>query len=145
MFVNEDHLYLDNDQINRPATGSLPVYTLDITTTITKEQLIKQHPRVFGPGIGLLEGKYHICIDDTYEPVQYDPRCVQVAIRDKLKQTLEHLAQQGIITPVIEPTDWISLMVAVTKKNETLRIVWIPRILIMLYGMNIIHYQLLRT
>ena len=42
--------YLDNDQINRPATGSLPVYALDITSVITKEQLIKQHPRVFGPG-----------------------------------------------------------------------------------------------
>ena len=112
--------YLDNDQINRPATGSLPVYALDITTAITKEQLIKQHPRVFGPGIGLLEGKYHICIDDTYEPVQHAPRRVSVVIRDKLKQTLEHLAQQGIITPVTEPTDWISSMVAVTKKNGML-------------------------
>ena len=80
--------YLDNDQINRSATGSLPVYTLDTT----KEQLIKQHPRVFGPGIGLLEGKYHIFIDDTYEPVQYASRRVPVAIRDKLKQIFEHLA-----------------------------------------------------
>ena len=84
--------YLDNDQINRPATGSLPVYTLDITTAKTKEQLIKQYPRVFGPGIGLLEGKYHIFIDDTYKPVQYASRRVPVAIRDKLKQILEHLA-----------------------------------------------------
>ena len=119
--------YLDNDQINRPATGSLPVYALDITTAINKEQLIKQHPRVFGPGIGLLEGKYHICIDDTYKPVQHAPRCVPVAIRDKLKQTLEHLAQQGIITPVTESTDWISSMVAVTKKNGTLRICLDPK------------------
>ena len=49
-------------------------------------------------------------------------RRVPVATRDKLKQTLEHLTQQGILTPVTEPTDWISSMVVVTKKNGILRI-----------------------
>ena len=49
--------YVDNDELNKPDTGSSPVYTLDITTTLTKEQLIKQYPKVFGPGIGLLEGR----------------------------------------------------------------------------------------
>ena len=58
----------------------------------------------------------------THQPVQHAPRRVPVAIRDKLKQTLEHLTQQGIITPVTEPTDWISSMVVVTKKNGMLRI-----------------------
>ena len=59
--------------------------------------------------------------------MQHAPRRVPVAIRDKLKQTLEHLTQQGIITPVMEPTDWISSMVVVTKKNEMLRICLDPK------------------
>ena len=58
--------YLDNDKLNKPDTGNSPVYTLDITTTLTREQLIKQYPKVFGPGIGLLEGRYHIRINDTH-------------------------------------------------------------------------------
>ena len=119
--------YLDNDQLNKLDTGTSLVYALDIPTTLTKEQLIKRYPKIFGPGIGLLDGTYCIRIDNAYQPVQHAPRRVPVAIRDKLKQTLEHLTQQGIITPVTEPTDWISSMVVVTKKNGMLRICLDPK------------------
>ena len=87
--------YLDNDKLNKLDTGNSLVFALDITTTLTREQLIKQYPKVFGPGVGLLEGKYCIRIDNTHQPVQHAPRRVPVAIRDKFKQTLEHLTQQG--------------------------------------------------
>lgn len=83
---------------------------------------------MFGPGISLLEGRYHIRIDDTHQPDGCSmPLRVPVAIRDKLKQTLEHLTQQGIITPVTEHTDWISSMVVVTKKNGMLWICLDPK------------------
>ena len=119
--------YLDNDALNKPKTGSCPVYALDSTTTISKEGLIQQHPKVFGPGVGLLEGKYHISIDSAYPPVQHSPRRIPVAIQDQLKCTLEDLTRQNIIQPVTEPTPWISSMVIITKKNGTLRICLDPK------------------
>ena len=136
--------YLDNDKLNKLDTGNSLVFALDITTTLTREQLIKQYSEVFGPGVGLLEGKYCIRIDNTHQPVQHAPRRVPVAIRDKLKQTLEHLTQQGIITPITEPTDWISSMVAETKKTGCCEYVWIPKISTVQYNGSIIRSQPLR-
>ena len=70
---------------------------------------------------------YCIPIDNAHQPEQHASKRLPVAIRDKLKQTLEHLTQQGIITPVAEPADWISSMVVVTKKNGMLRICLDPK------------------
>ena len=119
--------YLDNDALNKSNAGNWPVYAMDGEAAMSKEQLIRQHPSVFGPGIGLLEGEYHIRINSTSTPVQHAPRCIPVAIRDQLKTTLEDLTQQGIIQPVKEPTPWISSMVVITKKNGTLRICLYPK------------------
>ena len=85
--------YLDNDALNKPRTGAGQVYSLDSTTTTVKNQLVAQYPNVFGPGIGLLEGKYHIIIDSTHVPVQHTPRRIPVAIREQLKNTLEDLTK----------------------------------------------------
>ena len=112
--------YLDNDALSKPYTGDWPVYALEGVTAMSKEQLIKQHPKVFGPGIGLLEGQHHIRINSACNPVQHAPRRIPIAIRDQLKTTLENLTQQGIIQPVKEPTPWISSMVLITKKNGAL-------------------------
>ena len=114
--------YLDNDELNKPSTGSLPVYALEMKMTSSKDQLLKKYSQVFGPGIGRLEGEYHIQIDVSYDPVQHAPQRVPVAIRDQLKDTLTQLTKQEIIQPVTEPTAWINSMVVVPKKNVSLRI-----------------------
>ena len=113
--------YLDNNELNKPITGNLPVYALEMKMTSRKDQLLKKYPQVFGPGIGRLEGEYHIQIDGSYDPVQHAPRRVPVAIRDQLKDTLTQLTKQEIIQPVTEPTAWINSMVVVPKKNGSLR------------------------
>lgn len=46
---------------------------------------------------------------------------------DSLKETLDDMVQQGIITPVTKPTPWISSIVVVPKKNGTLRICLDPK------------------
>ena len=99
--------YLDNDKLNKPNTGNSQVYVLEISNTMTKDLLIKQYPKVLRLGIGLLEGKYHIHIEDNYQPVQHAPRRVPVgvAIRDKLRGTLDQLTQQGTLKPATELTD----------------------------------------
>ena len=73
--------YLDNDAINKPDTGNAPVYALESAEPVSMEQLEKDHPDVFGPGVGLLVGKYHIVLDDSVHPVQHPPRRVPVPLR----------------------------------------------------------------
>ena len=45
--------YLDNDKLNKPATGNSEVYALSSgKSPLTKEQLIQKYPQVFGEGVG---------------------------------------------------------------------------------------------
>jgi len=46
-------------------------------------------PDVFDDGLGVLEGEYHIRIDESAKPVQHAPRRGQVALRGKIKETLD--------------------------------------------------------
>ena len=66
--------YLDNDAINlpAPATTKHTVYTVG-TTPEPVETLKKRYPTVFTDGVGCLEGKYHIRLNPTIEPVQHAP------------------------------------------------------------------------
>ncbi len=73
--------YLDNDQINEPDTGNSPVYKVDNTTPVSTQNLIESYRKVFGNGVGLLEGYYHIRLDGSVEPVQHAPRRVPVPLR----------------------------------------------------------------
>ncbi len=68
--------YLDNDELTQPNTGDTALYTLNVSSPVNKDQLIKKHPKVFNEGIGRLEGMYHIRLDKTIDPVQHTPRRV---------------------------------------------------------------------
>ena len=119
--------YLDNDAIRKPDTGNTPVYALEPAGPILIEQLKKEHPEVFGPGVGRLEGKYRIALDESMYPVQHPPRRVQVPLRAALKDALDDLVQQDILAPVQQPTPWVSSMVVVPKKDGKPRICLNPR------------------
>ena len=84
--------------------------------------LSKSFPRVFADGVGALAGEYHMVLDESARPVQHPPRRVPVAIRERLRETLEDLEKREIIARVTTPTPWISSMVVVPKKNGKLRI-----------------------
>ena len=136
--------YLDNDELHKPITDRSVVYSLEDTISVSKEQLCKKHTKVFSGGVGQLEGLYHIRLDPRIEPVQHAPRRVPVALRNRLKQTLDGMVQQGIIAPVTKPTPWISSMVLVPKKNGTLRICLDPRISTRQYNVSTTKCQPLR-
>ena len=119
--------YLDNDKIHKPITGDATVYALNDPRPVSKEQLLKRHPNVFKEGVGRLEGEYHIRLNEAIDPVQHAPRRVPVAMRDRLKKTLEDMVQQDILAPVTRPTPWISSMVVVPPKNGELRICLDPK------------------
>ena len=109
--------YLDNNNLNKPPAGNAHIYAVDSKQApLTREDVIQRHPLVFGDGVGLLDGEYHIRINTGVDPVQHAPRCVPVAIREQLQSTLEELVLQDIITPVMQPTPWISSLVALPRK-----------------------------
>ena len=119
--------YLDNDALCKPHVGQATVFTLEPTNAMSQQQLIKKYPTVFKEGVGKVAGDYHIRLDSSVQPVQHAPRRVPVALRQRLKETLNSMVRANIIAPVTEPTSWISSMVAVPKKNGTLRICLDPK------------------
>ena len=112
--------YLDNDKLHQPDVRHATVFVLEPTNAISQQQLIKQHPKVFKDGVGKVSGDYHIRLDLNVHPVQHAPRRAPVALRQRLKETLHSMVKANIIAPVTEPTEWISSMVVVPKKNGTL-------------------------
>ena len=109
--------YHDNDALNKPETST--VYSVNnAPIAITKESLITRFPKVFEDGVGLLAGEHHINLDVTVDAVQHAPRRVPVAMRELLKDSLDELQDQQIVTPVMQPTQWISSLVVVPKKDS---------------------------
>ena len=103
----------DSDAIRRPDTSGGHVFSVeDVMSSsrpLTKAQVIEMFPDVFDEGLGLLEGEYHIRLNDSAKPVQHAPRRGQVALRSKIKDTLEELHSAGVIEPVSKPTPWSRL------------------------------------
>ena len=118
--------YTENDLLNKPDVNGAPIYSVETQgTPISKEELFAKFPSVFSEGVGKLDGEYRI-LDPTVQPVQQAPRRVAIALRPKLKEALEDLKQE-VIAPVTTPTEWISSIVAVPKKNGKLRICLDPK------------------
>ena len=119
---------LDSDDMNRPDTGSRPVFAIrSAEKPLSKQQLAMKFPNVFSDKAGKLEGEYHIKLDPSVDPVQHAPRRVQVALRAKLCESLDEMVKDEVLAPVTEPTPWISSMVIVAKKNGKLRICLDPK------------------
>ena len=118
--------YTDNDELRKPLTGNARVYSVE-SEPVTLTEIVREYASVFGDDTGEIEGEYSIRLDSSVQPVQHAARRVPVAIREKLKETLDEMVKSDIITPVEEPTEWISSMVAITKKDDRLRICLDPK------------------
>ena len=118
--------YTDNDALHKPATRGAQVYAVE-GALISKATITEKYATVFGDGIGELEGEYRIRLDDTVDPIQHAPRRVPVALRDRLKATLDDMVRDDIIEAVEKPIEWISSMVVITKKDSKLRICLDPK------------------
>ena len=59
--------YKDNDFIRKPETGSASVFAVDaLHSPVTKEELMSKFPDdVFGDGLGQLDCKYKIKLDES--------------------------------------------------------------------------------
>ena len=103
--------------------------TMPTMTNETKspmvDELEEQFPQVL-QGTGVFEGKYHLHLDPSVKPVVHPPRRVPVALRERLKTSLDDLEKQGIIAKVSEPTPWVSSLVLVDRGHK-LRICLDPK------------------
>ena len=77
-------------------------------------------------GLGCLPGVVKIKVDTNIQPVVHPPRKVPIALRDRVKQELEKMVDEQVITPQTEPTDWVNSMVVV-ESGQKLRICLDPK------------------
>ena len=97
-----------------------------LTTSLTKEQVLTDFPDIF-KGLGRMEGKLHLEVDDSVSPVVMPPRRVPVALKGKFKEELDRLIDVGVLTKVEEPTKWVSSAVVTAKSNGKVRVCIDPR------------------
>ena len=90
-------------------------------STITRDQVLEQYPDVFD-GIGCFEGTFKITVDPAIQPVIHPPGRIPINLRDTLKEELDSLVEQDILSQVTYPTDWVNSCVCVTKRNGKLRL-----------------------
>ena len=90
------------------------------------DHLFDEYQDVF-QGLGCLPGEHTIVVDETVPPVVHPCRKVPFPLYDKLKAELDKLEEQGVITKVNTPTDWVNSLVIVPKKNGNIRMCIDPR------------------
>ncbi|XP_037958998.1 uncharacterized protein K02A2.6-like [Teleopsis dalmanni] len=89
------------------------------------QMIINKYNDVF-EGLGKIEGKILLEIDNNMPPRNEAPRRIPISLREQLKVTLDEMEKQNIIVKEYEHTDWTSNLVIV-KKNNKLRICIDPK------------------
>ena len=91
------------------------------------DDLTANYADVFNKGLGTLPGKVRLQVDPDCKPVILPARKVPVSVREKFKEELQRLECLKVITPVDEPTEWVSQIVVAVKKSGELRVCIDPR------------------
>ena len=87
--------------------------------SMTREFVLKEYSDCFDK-IGRFPGdKYHIQLVDDAKPVVHAPRTVPVHVMPLYKAELDKMINDGIISPVQGPTDWVnSIVVNITETDQ---------------------------
>ncbi|XP_050528243.1 uncharacterized protein K02A2.6-like [Daktulosphaira vitifoliae] len=78
-------------------------------------------------GLGLFPEKCRLVLKDKITPIINTARRVPLAIKERLKDTLDQLEKIKVIEAVNDPVDWLSNIVIVEKPNKKLRICLDPQ------------------
>ena len=93
----------------------------DSINSLNEEQVLAEYADLF-KGLGKIEGKLHLEIDETVPPVVMPPRRVPVAVKGKLREELDRLESLGVLEKEDKPTTWVSSMVATQKPSGKVRV-----------------------
>ncbi|MDD9362437.1 MAG: hypothetical protein PV344_05895, partial [Anaplasma sp.] len=100
--------------------------SVNAVTANSSEQVIKDFPQVF-TGTGCLQRPYRMVLREGAVPVVQMTRRVPLALQEPLRRELDRMLKADIIVRAEEPTDWVSPLVIVMKKNGGLRVCMDPR------------------
>ena len=92
-----------------------------VSESIISDPVLSPFADVFH-GIGFLPGEYSISLDRNVSPVVRPPCRVPVPKKDGMKAELENLVSNQVIAHVTEPTNWVSSVLAVPKKDGSIRV-----------------------
>lgn len=81
-------------------------------------QILTQYKDLFTEELGELPITYSMTVDPSIQPVVRAAHRIPVAMQERVKAELGRMQSIGVITPVTEPTDWVSSMVAAHKKGK---------------------------
>ena len=73
---------------------------------------------LFDGKLGKLPVKHKMTIDSNTIPVVRSAQKIPVAMKMNVKDELDLMERDGIISQVTEPTDWVSNLVAAKKKDK---------------------------
>ena len=102
------------------------VFTASQSSPLTKEQVLTDFADIF-KGLGKMEGKLHLEVDESVPSVIMPPRRVPVALKGKFKEEIDRLIGVSVLEKVEEPTTWVSSAVVTAKSNEKVRVCIDPR------------------
>ncbi|XP_029054611.2 uncharacterized protein K02A2.6-like [Osmia bicornis bicornis] len=87
----------------------------------------KKYNDLFDGSVGLVQQCCKIRLDKSIKPVVAPARRIPYTLFSSVKEELDRMEAKGIIKRITEPTEWVSQMVVVMKKDKTLRICLDPR------------------
>ena len=97
-----------------------------LQTLSSREDLISAYPDCF-EGIRCFPGTYHITLWQDAQPVVDAPQKCPIAMWPLVSEKLDEWEKSDIITPVEEPTDWVSSLAYSMKPNGRLRLCLNPK------------------
>jgi hypothetical protein len=78
-------------------------------------------------GEGRFVEKLHLEVNKEIPPTKIRVRKVPIALKKPIKEELDRLVELDVLTKVEVPTDWISSMVAVQKKDGSVKLCIDPK------------------
>lgn len=119
IYADETHAVDVEGTDNKTATPLSPLRPGEIT----KEDVLERYSAVFKPGREKpLGSPLHIEMDSKVTPVHAPRHRAPVAKLDRVNDELKRLCDEGIIRPVMQPTEWLSNILVKKKPNGKLRI-----------------------
>ena len=92
------------------------------TTDAFRAAILDKYKDLFQGDLGNIPVVYKMRLDANVTLV-IRPSCrIPLAMEESVKRELDRMVKNGAITPMSEPTEWVSQMVAVKKKDGSIRI-----------------------
>ena len=98
---------------------------IDSIKSNSEDELLRDFPEM-RKTTGTLPGEYKIQLEENAKGVIHPPRRLAASLRKKVVEKLKEMQSDGFITPVHEPTEWVSSMV-VSFRNDKVRICIDPK------------------